>query len=56
MITTERNVFIAAHVTDKLKTAINAEADKDKVSVSKFTFKTLLKELRERGYDLEDVE
>ncbi len=56
MITSDRNVFLGAHVTKHVKEALKKEARDKGLSMSLLVSITLSKMLRKRGYDIrEDV-
>ena len=53
MITmSERDTFVAAHVTPQTKDALKCEADIRKISVSALIAQFLVAKLEEGGYDL----
>jgi hypothetical protein len=53
MITmSERDTFIAAHVTPRTKEALRAEADSRKVSMSALIAQILVDKLEDCGHDL----
>ena len=52
MITSDRNKFLAAHVTAPVKQALRAEAAKRDISVSRLVFELLGAKLRQLGHDL----
>lgn len=54
MITTNRNVMIGAHTTNSVKAALQAEAQREHVSVSRLIHNIVIRELRKRGYMVED--
>lgn len=51
MITSDRNEYIATHVTRLVKDALDLEAHLRKVSRSKLIYEALLEYLKRRGYD-----
>ncbi len=56
MITSDRNVFLAAHVTEQVKEALRKEARDKGQSMSFLIYVAISKMLRKRGYDIrEDV-
>lgn len=52
MIRSDRNKFLAAHVTAPVKAALRAEAAKRGVSVSRLVFELLTSKLRQLGHDV----
>ena len=52
MITSDRNKFLAAHVTAPVKQALRDEAAKRNVSVSRLVFEFLSSKLRSLGHEL----
>ena len=52
MITSDRNKFLAAHVTAPVKQALRDEAAKRGISVSKLVFELLAAKLRQLGHEL----
>ena len=55
MITSDRNQFLAAHVTVPVKAALRTEAAKRGVSLSRLVFEFLNATLRQLEYDVPDV-
>lgn len=53
MITTDRNIFIGAHVTETVRQQLEEAAKKAGISMSIFTFEALKDRLRKEGYDPE---
>lgn len=51
MITTDRNIFIGAHVTETVRKQMEEQAKKIGVSMSIYTFEALKDRLRNDGYD-----
>jgi len=50
MITTDRNQFIAGHVTKKVKKILGEEARKRQMSVSALIYKILIQGLKKMGH------
>ena len=56
MITSDRNVFLAAHVTEQVKEALRKEARDKGLSMSLLAYAAVAEMLRKRGYDIrEDI-
>jgi hypothetical protein len=54
VITTSRNQYIAAHVSETVKKSLQVEANRQKSSVSALIAKILAKELRLLGYEVKE--
>lgn len=56
MITTERDQYIAAHVTPSVLKAMNEDAVKSGQKRSLWMFKAIIEVLRQRGYQVSEDE
>lgn len=54
MILSDRDVFLAAHVTPKVKEAIREEVRKRRTTISMWVFRLVVRELRKKGYPVTD--
>jgi len=54
MIASERDVFIAGHVTPTVKTAMRVQAARENLSLSAWLFKVIVKALQEAGHQVTD--
>ena len=54
MITTDRNVFVGAHVTKAIKDALKEEARRSQVSMSLLMYLLIVEGLERRGYKQEE--
>lgn len=52
MITTERNILIAAHVTQGVKEAVRAEAKRAGLSMSEYVYVALIQKLKNDNVDI----
>jgi hypothetical protein len=54
MITSDRRVFVGAHVTEAVKDALREEAKKRQVSMSLLVSLSIIEGLERRGHKLEN--
>lgn len=55
-IKSERNVYVAGHVTRSVKLALKAEAARHGVSMSQYIYMALLEKLERAGVDVRDYD
>ena len=54
MILSDRDVFLASHVTPKVKAALRVQVRKEKTTMSMWIFKLVVRELRKKGHAVTD--